>query len=167
MERERECKSMTLQVFLGLGSNVGNRKEYLEKAIDALANIPEIKVISMSSVYETEPFGGVAQDNFLNMVIEINTTSAPDKLLETVMAIEKDLDRVRTVRWGPRTIDIDILLYGDRVINTKDLTIPHVGLTERDFVLIPMLEIAPDVKLPSGEFLKNFLKENQIKLFVE
>ncbi|WP_028306526.1 2-amino-4-hydroxy-6-hydroxymethyldihydropteridine diphosphokinase [Desulfitibacter alkalitolerans] len=146
---------MTTQVFLGLGSNVGNRKEYLEKAINALENIPEITVTGISSVYETEPFGGVEQNKFLNMVIKIETTIMPAKLLEVIMAIEKDLDRVRTIRWGPRTIDIDILLYGDEVINTRDLTIPHIGLTERDFVLVPLLEIAPDIKLPSGEPLKN------------
>ncbi|MBS3969063.1 MAG: 2-amino-4-hydroxy-6-hydroxymethyldihydropteridine diphosphokinase [Clostridia bacterium] len=147
---------MTTQVFLGLGSNVGNRKEYLEKAINALKNMPEITVTGMSSVYETEPFGGVEQNRFLNMVIKIETTLMPAKLLEVIMAIEKDLDRVRTIRWGPRTIDIDILLYGNEVINTRDLTIPHIGLTERDFVLVPLLEIDPDIKLPSGEPLKNF-----------
>lgn len=154
---------MTTQVFLGLGSNVGNRKEYLEKAINALKNMPEITVTGMSSVYETEPFGGVEQNRFLNMVIKIETTLMPAKLLEVIMAIEKDLDRVRTIRWGPRTIDIDILLYGNEVINTRDLTIPHIGLTERDFVLVPLLEIDPDIKLPSGEPLKNFSTKEQPK----
>lgn len=156
---------MTTQVFLGLGSNVGNRKEYLEKAINALKNMPEITVTNMSSVYETEPFGGVEQNRFLNMVIKIETTLRPDKLLEVIMAIEKDLDRVRTIRWGPRTIDIDILLYGNEVINTRDLTIPHIGLTERDFVLVPLLEIDPDIKLPSGEPLKNFQNQPEGRFF--
>jgi len=149
---------MTVQVFLGLGSNIGDRKKYLEKAIKALRDTSEITVTSMSSVYETEPFGGATTDKFLNMVIKIETTLTPDELLETTMSIERDLDRVRTIRWGSRTIDIDILLYGNEVINTKDLIIPHVGLTERDFVLVPLLEIEPDIKLPSGEALKNFLK---------
>ena len=151
---------MTSQIFLGLGSNVGNRKKYLEKAIKALKGMPEITVTSMSSVYETEPLGGIEQNRFLNMVIKIETTLAPNKLLEAIMEIEKDLGRVRTIRWGPRTIDIDILLYGNEVINTKDLVIPHIGLTERDFVLVPLLEMDPDAKLPSGEALKNFLKPN-------
>ena len=149
---------MTPQVFLGLGSNVGNRKEYLEKAIKALKDISGITVTNMSSIYETEPFGEIKQDKFLNMVIKIETTLAPEKLLKITMAIEKDLDRLRTVRWGPRTIDIDILLYGNEVINTKDLTIPHAGLIERDFVLVPLLEIDSEIKLPSGESLKSFLK---------
>ena len=152
---------MISQVFLGLGSNMGNRKEYLEKAIKALKRISGIVVTNMSSVYETEPFGGATQDRFLNMAIKIETTLKPDKLLETTMAIEKDLGRVRTIRWGPRTIDIDILLYGNEIINTKELTIPHAGLTERDFVLVPLLEIDPDIKLPSGEPLKNFLKSTE------
>ena len=149
---------MMSQVFLGLGSNMCNRKEYLEKAIKTLENVSEITVIDMSSIYETEPFGNVNQSKFLNMVIKIETSLTPDKLLETTMAIEKDLDRVRTIRWGPRTIDIDILLYGSEVINTKDLIIPHAGLTEREFVLVPLLEIDPDIELPSGEPLKKFLK---------
>jgi len=149
---------MISQVFLGLGSNMGDRNEYLQKAIKALEYVPEITVINLSSIYETEPFGGITQDKFLNMVIKIETTLIPDKLLEVTMAIEKELDRVRTVRWGPRTIDIDILLYGNEVISTRDLTIPHPGITERDFVLVPLLEVDSDIKLPSGEPLKNFLK---------
>ena len=149
---------MISQVFLGLGSNMGDRNEYLQKAIKALEYVPEITVINLSSIYETEPFGGTTQDKFLNMVIKIETTLIPDKLLEVTMAIEKELGRVRTVRWGPRTIDIDILLYGNEVISTRDLTIPHPGITERDFVLVPLLEVDSDIKLPSGEPLKNFLK---------
>jgi len=152
---------MTSYVFLGLGSNICDRKEHLEEAIKALEEIPEIIVLDMSSIYETEPFGGVTQDKFLNMVIKIKTTLMPDKLLETVMAIEEKLGRIRTIRWGSRTIDIDILLYGNEVISTKDLTIPHAGLKERDFVLVPLLEIEPDIKLPNGEFLKNFLKPDE------
>lgn len=149
---------MTSQVFLGLGSNIGNRIEYLEKAIKALKDIPEIKVINISSVYETEPFGSIDQDRFLNMVIKIETTLRPNELLAITMAIEKNLDRIRTIRWGPRTIDIDILLYDNEIIKTRDLTIPHIGLTERAFVLVPLLEIDPYIKLPSGEPLKNYLK---------
>ncbi|KUO50756.1 MAG: hypothetical protein APF76_15790 [Desulfitibacter sp. BRH_c19] len=145
-------------VFLGLGSNIGNRKEYLERAINALKDNPDITVKAASSIYETEPFGGVEQNSFLNMVIKIETALKPNQLLQTTMTIEKDLDRVRTIRWGPRTVDIDILLYGDEVIKTKELTIPHMGLKERAFVLVPLLEIAPDIKLLTGEYLKDFLK---------
>ena len=149
---------MTSYVFLGLGSNICDRKEYLEEAIRALEGTPGITIIEMSSIYETEPFGGATQDKFLNMVIKIETDLKPDKLLEKLMAIEEGLGRVRTIKWGPRTIDIDILLYGNEVIRTKDLIIPHAGLTERDFVLVPLLEIEPEVKLPTGESLKSFLK---------
>ncbi len=161
---------MKTQVFLGLGSNIGNRIDYLEKAIRAIKDNPDITVLNVSSIYETEPFGDVEQDSFLNMVIKIETSLKPDHLLKTIRAIEKRLDRIRTSRWGPRTIDIDILLYGNAVLNSKTLTIPHIGIQERAFVLVPLLEIAPDVELPNGKHVKDFLKGvshdvDNIKLF--
>lgn len=150
---------MKYQVFLSLGSNMGTREEYLKKAINLLDKDLSIDVKKLSSIYETEPFGDVEQDNFLNMVIEVETSLTPEELLKSAMKIEKDLDRVRTIRWGPRTVDIDILLYGDKEVNTDDLIIPHAGIAMRAFVLVPLLEIAPEVKLPSGVYLREYLDE--------
>jgi 2-amino-4-hydroxy-6-hydroxymethyldihydropteridine diphosphokinase len=149
---------MKEQVFLGLGSNIGNREEYLQNAITALNSNPDITVLKKSSIYETEPYGNEEQEKFLNMVVQVETSLIPEKLLETTMKIENELGRVRTIRWGPRTIDIDILLYGNRVINTENLTVPHLELTKRAFVLIPLLEIAPDLRLPTGETLSLYLE---------
>lgn len=150
---------MKNQVFLGLGSNIENRKEYLEKAIKILEDNPDISITAISLVYETVPFGNVEQTSFLNMVIRIETLLNPDELLNATMAIEEALDRVRTIRWGPRTIDIDILLYGNEVINTDNLIVPHPGIRFRAFVLVPLLELAPDIRLPSGELVKDFLEK--------
>lgn len=131
-------------VFLGLGSNVGDRENQLKKAIRLLDEQPGIKVVKVSSFYETEPVGYVDQPDFLNLCVEIQTELSPKAVLESGLAIEQQLHRVRKERWGPRTLDIDILLYGDQIIEEEDLTIPHPRMTERAFVLIPLQEIAPN-----------------------
>lgn len=131
-------------VFLGLGSNVGDRENQLKEAIRLLGEQPGIEVVKVSSFYETEPVGYVDQPDFLNLCIEIQTELSPKAVLESGLAIEQQLHRVRKERWGPRTLDIDILLYGDQIIEEEDLTIPHPRMTERAFVLIPLQEIAPD-----------------------
>ncbi|UXV34816.1 2-amino-4-hydroxy-6-hydroxymethyldihydropteridine diphosphokinase [Staphylococcus sp. IVB6181] len=132
------------EVFLGLGSNVGDREAQLKAAIDLLDEQQGIEVIKVSSFYETAPVGYVDQPDFLNLCIKIETELSPHEVLERGLAIEQQLHRVRKERWGPRTLDIDILLYGDEIIETKDLSIPHPRMTERAFVLIPLQEIAPD-----------------------
>lgn len=132
------------EVFLGLGSNVGDREAQLKAAIDLLDEQQGIEVIKVSSFYETAPVGYVVQPDFLNLCIKIETELSPHEVLERGLAIEQQLHRVRKERWGPRTLDIDILLYGDEIIETKDLSIPHPRMTERAFVLIPLQEIAPD-----------------------
>ncbi|MCD8916392.1 2-amino-4-hydroxy-6-hydroxymethyldihydropteridine diphosphokinase [Staphylococcus simulans] len=132
------------EVFLGLGSNVGDREAQLKAAIDLLDEQQGIEVIKVSSFYETAPVGYVNQPDFLNLCIKIETELSPHEVLECGLAIEQQLHRVRKERWGPRTLDIDILLYGDEIIETKDLSIPHPRMTERAFVLIPLQEIAPD-----------------------
>ncbi|WP_105994626.1 2-amino-4-hydroxy-6-hydroxymethyldihydropteridine diphosphokinase [Staphylococcus simulans] len=132
------------EVFLGLGSNVGDREAQLKAAIDLLDEQQDIEVIKVSSFYETAPVGYVDQPDFLNLCIKIETELSPHEVLERGLAIEQQLHRVRKERWGPRTLDIDILLYGDEIIETKDLSIPHPRMTERAFVLIPLQEIAPD-----------------------
>jgi len=135
-------------VYLGLGSNVGDREEYIEQAIFLLGKAPGIKVVARSQNYETEAEGVGDQPPFLNAVVEIETTVMPHKLLSAVQEIETTLGREREAEWGPRTIDLDILLYDDEIISDDKLQIPHPLLHERTFVLRPLAEIAPDAVHP-------------------
>lgn len=128
-------------VYLGLGSNIGDREYYLKKALRMLNNNEYIIVKDVSSVYETEPVGYLAQDRFLNIVILIETTLKPYELLNYIHSVEKGLDRKRDIHWGPRTIDIDILLFNDFTMNEENLIIPHSQMFNRAFVLIPLNEI--------------------------
>ena len=146
-------------VYLGLGSNLGDRKENLEKSIDALNNFEEIEVTNRSSILETEPYGKTDQPEFMNMCVEIKTRMSPLSLLETVLGIEHSLGRVRDEVWGPRIIDIDILLYEDLELELDDLSIPHKEMHLRSFVLEPLSEIAPDAKHPTLDKLVIELKE--------
>lgn len=134
-------------VYLGLGSNIGNREENLR---DALARLeaPDLRVRRVSSTYETEPYGYTEQRWFLNLVAEVETDLFPMQLLSRIGKIEHALGRVRTVRNGPRTIDIDILFYGRAVMPGAQLEIPHPRLAERRFVLAPLAELAPDLRHP-------------------
>ncbi|MCW9136341.1 2-amino-4-hydroxy-6-hydroxymethyldihydropteridine diphosphokinase [Staphylococcus haemolyticus] len=137
-----------VQAYLGLGSNIGDRKQQLLKAIDLIGNIKGIKVTKQSSIYETAPIGYTDQPNFLNLCLEIETELSPQQLLKYCLDIEQQLHRVREIRWGPRTLDIDILLYSDNIIETDNLSIPHPRMQERAFVLIPLNDIASDKKDP-------------------
>ena len=137
--------SPIFEVYLGLGSNLGDRKRNIEKAIDLLGKTSNIKTSSISKFYETAPIGLKDQPNFLNAAIKVETTLKPLKLLAVCQSIERRLKRVRTIRWGPRTIDIDILLYGDLIIKSDKLTIPHPEMHKREFVLKPLNDIAPSV----------------------
>ncbi|MDR0964395.1 MAG: 2-amino-4-hydroxy-6-hydroxymethyldihydropteridine diphosphokinase, partial [Clostridium sp.] len=122
------------QAYIGIGSNLGDRKRFITDAIDALVTHPKIRVVTTSTLRITQPFGVTDQDDFLNGVIQIETLYTPQELLEVLLHIEKQGKRERTRRWGPRTIDLDILFYDDWVIHTPSLTIPHPGVTERAFV---------------------------------
>ena len=136
-----------INVFLGLGSNVGKRGENLRDAIGLIEkNIG--KVAKKSHVYETQPWGEPNQDPFYNQVIMINSTLDPRDLLDKISRIERELGRERKEKWGPRVIDIDILLYGKRVIRDKGLEIPHPEMHKRGFVLVPLMEIAPEFEHP-------------------
>ena len=137
-----------VQAYLGLGSNIGDRKQQLLKAIDLIGNIKGIKVTKQSSIYETAPIGYTDQPNFLTLCLEIETELSPQQLLKHCLDIEQQLHRVREIRWGPRTLDIDILLYSDNIIETDNLSIPHPRMQERAFVLIPLNDIASDKKDP-------------------
>jgi 2-amino-4-hydroxy-6-hydroxymethyldihydropteridine diphosphokinase len=129
--------------YLGIGSNLGNREENIAQAIEKVRQLPDTAVVKVSSLIETAPQGGPAQGLFLNAAMEVKTRLSPRQLLSALQKIEKDLGRARGVKNGPRTIDLDILLYGGLKLSQPDLTIPHPRIRERDFVLIPLREIAP------------------------
>ena len=131
-------------VYLGLGSNLGERQQNIQRAIQLL-NKNTVTVTKISRIIETDPVGGIAQPKYLNAVIETNTDLPPQKLLALIKNIERFIGRKPTVRNGPRKIDIDILLYGELKISAKDLTIPHPRIQERLFVLTPLREIAPHI----------------------
>jgi 2-amino-4-hydroxy-6-hydroxymethyldihydropteridine diphosphokinase len=134
--------------YLGLGSNVGERLEQLESAIKILDNVEGVQVSQISSVYETEPVGYVDQPNFLNLCVEVKTELIPQQLLQQCFYTEQQLHRVRDIRWGPRTLDVDILLYEDEIIEEENLIVPHPRMRERAFVLTPLNDIAADVVEP-------------------
>jgi len=135
--------------YIGLGSNLGDREAMLRSALMRLASKAGIDVVAASSFYETEPVGGPpGQAMFLNAAARLNVTLEPVALIQRLHAVEAALGRVRLDRWGPRTIDLDLLLYDDLVLQTESLTIPHPLLHERCFVLQPMAEIAPDAVHP-------------------
>lgn len=134
--------------YIGLGSNIGDREYQLNRALELLKSAEKVEVTTVSSFYNTAPVGYEQQPDFLNAVVEIMTTLSADDLLELCSKIEKELKRERIIRWGPRTIDLDILLFGNSVINEKDLVIPHPRMHERKFVMEPLNEIAPFVMHP-------------------
>ncbi len=136
-------------MFLSLGSNLGDRRAHLEEALWRLEE-GCVRVVRRSSWYETEPVGYTDQPAFLNLVVEVRTSLTPRALLRRAQEVELALGRVRTVRWGPRTADVDLLLYGRRVIREPDLVVPHPRLRERAFVLVPLYELDPDLVLPDG-----------------
>ena len=137
--------------YLGLGSNLGDRLATLQQAVGLLATEPGLRVDACSRVWETDPVGGPDQPDFLNVVIRVDTDLAPLDLLAACNRVESALGRVRDVRWGPRTVDIDVLLFDDRRIDEPTLTVPHPRMTQRAFVLLPLLDLVPDPVLPGGE----------------
>ncbi|MCX7747354.1 MAG: 2-amino-4-hydroxy-6-hydroxymethyldihydropteridine diphosphokinase [Clostridia bacterium] len=132
---------MSYDVFLSLGSNIGSREKNLLDAVRQISQMEGTDVKKLSNIYETDPVGYEDQDRFLNMAVWIETSLEPLELLEKILGIESVLKRVREIRWGPRTIDIDILLYGDRHIDLPQLTVPHPRMFERAFVLVPLKEL--------------------------
>lgn len=140
---------MSETIYLGLGSNIGDRLGSLTRAVDGLKQ-RDVHLVRSSRVYETDPVGGPAQPDYLNAVIEVETKLEPRDLLRACLEVEDELGRVRGERWGPRTIDIDILVYGDRDVFDPDLVIPHPRMHERAFVLVPLLELEADPVLPGG-----------------
>ena len=130
------------RAYLSLGSNIGDRAEHLASGIAIVAQDDDYRT---SSVYETEPLGGVAQDDYWNMVVELSTDATPRELLERARRAETARGRVRDVHWGPRTLDVDVLLVGDECSDDPEIVVPHPRLYERSFVLIPLHEVAPEM----------------------
>lgn len=131
------------KAYLSIGSNMGDREGYLDFAIDSLNALSDTRVTAVSDYLETEPYGDVEQDKFLNGALEIETLKTPEELLEIAMEIEKEAHRERIIHWGPRTLDIDILFYEDCILMTENLKIPHIEIPKREFVLEPLSTIAP------------------------
>ena len=149
---------MPVTAYIGLGSNIGDKMASCRRALDLLSRAG--RVTRVSSFYCTEPVGFADQEPFLNAVCEIETGLSPLALLAACHIIEEELGRNRLFRWGPRTIDLDILLYGDQVMNTVELTIPHPRMTERRFALVPLCEIAPQAVDPvSKKTISRLLEE--------
>lgn len=126
--------------YVAFGSNIGEKKSYIKRALEKIEE-RKMKIIKVSPIYETEPYGVLDQDSFLNGVVKIETNLTPEDLIGELLHIEKQLDRVRERRWGPRTIDLDIIFYDDLIINEKDLVIPHKDMENREFVLKPLCNI--------------------------
>jgi 2-amino-4-hydroxy-6-hydroxymethyldihydropteridine diphosphokinase len=146
--------------FIALGSNIENRYNYLVSAIQLLNQDSKIKVINISSIYETDPVGYEDQDLFLNMAVKISTDYSAAQLLDVCLQVEHKLGRKREVKWGPRTIDLDIILFNHENIETENLIIPHPRMKERAFVMIPLLEIEQDLFITNMEKpLKLYLNE--------
>lgn len=141
---------MATTAYLGLGSNLGDRLATLQRAVDLLGARPGIHVVASSRVWETDPVGGPPQPDYLNAVVRVQTDLGPLELLAACQHVEAALGRVRDVRWGARTLDVDVLLYGDRQVDEPALTVPHPRMLQRAFVVLPLLELDPDPVLPDG-----------------
>lgn len=148
---------MTL-CYLGLGSNLRSPERQLRQATLLLNKVPRSVVMSASKIYSSQPWGIRSQPPYCNMVIALHTSLSPERLLHYCQQIENKQQRLRKKRWGARTIDIDVLLYGNHVINKHNLVVPHPEMLNRDFVLVPLLEIKPTILLPTGEPLVSYLK---------
>ena len=146
--------------LIGLGSNLGDSAQTLKAAWERLAGTPSIHPVALSGFYETEPVGGPPQPNYINAAGIIETELEPEPLLDALFAVEQAFGRVRTVRWGPRTLDLDLLLYDERVIQTERLIVPHPRMNLRRFVLEPAVEIAPDWRHPLEKTTLNAILEN-------
>lgn len=147
--------------YIALGSNLNNPAKQVQDAVSHIAKIPHTTIIAQSYLHQTKPLGPQNQPDYVNQVIAVETQLSPHALLNALLAIELQMGRVRLERWGARIIDCDIILFGDQVIQTPDLTIPHPEMKNRSFVLYPLAEIAPDLVLPSGEMLQALIAATQ------
>ncbi len=139
-----------MEAYLGIGSNLGDRLANLQGALDALNAEAGVHVVACSRVWETDPVGGPPQPDFLNVVVRLETALDPHGLLEAAHRVEAAFGRVRDVRWGPRTVDVDILLIDGLTLDDPHLIVPHPRMTQRAFVLLPLLDLDPEARLPDG-----------------
>ena len=154
---------MTL-AYIAIGSNLASPLEQVNAAVNALAEIPDSRVISVSSFYRTPPLGPQDQPDYLNAAVALETSLAPEALLDHTQRIELQQGRTRKAeRWGPRTLDLDIMLFGDEVINTERLTVPHYDMKNRGFMLWPLWEVAPELTFPNGESLQAILQQLNVE----
>ena len=159
------ANSFSVIAYIGLGTNLGDRRGALEMALREMHQPPIINVERVSSVYETAPVGVTEQPDFLNAVARVVTTLPPRALLDALLNLENKMGRVRTLRWGPRVIDLDLLIYGDAQLGEPGLEVPHPRLRERAFVLGPLAEIAPELRLPpDGQTAEKVFRELSEKL---
>ncbi|MCR4435018.1 MAG: 2-amino-4-hydroxy-6-hydroxymethyldihydropteridine diphosphokinase [Clostridiales bacterium] len=161
---------MAYKVFLSLGSNMGDREGYLRRAIEEISRLAGTETVKVSSIYETDPVGYTEQDRFLNIAAAVNTRLEPLDMLEKLQGIEASLNRVRNIRWGPRTIDIDILLFGGLKLDLPRLTVPHPRMFERAFVLVPLKEVYPGDTLHGmeiSELIRQCQDREGVKLYKE
>jgi 2-amino-4-hydroxy-6-hydroxymethyldihydropteridine diphosphokinase len=143
--------------YIGLGSNLGEREATLREALALLGELDGIEITAISSFRETDPVGNVDQPRFVNAAAALETSLGPRELLDSLLEVERSLgrDRSREERWGPRTVDLDLLLYGDETVDEQGLEVPHPRLAERAFVLEPLLELDPGLRLPDGRALRD------------
>lgn len=142
-----------VQAFIGLGANLGEAEQTLKHAAEGLGQLPGSRLVALSSLYRSAPLGPAGQSDYLNAVACLETTLAPHALLAALQTLETALGRVRGVRWGPRTLDLDLLLYGNDIIHTAQLVVPHPELKNRNFVVIPLLELESGLRLPDAVLL--------------
>ncbi len=156
-------------VYIAVGSNLSDPVSQANAAIDAIKQLPKSEFIVSSSLYSSTPMGPQNQPDYINAVVEVKTELTPLELLDCTQAIELEQGRVRKEeRWGPRTLDLDIILYGNEVIDSERLVIPHYGMKQREFVLYPLAEIAPNLTLPCGtrlEDLLNVVEQNGLRIW--
>lgn len=147
-----------VSVFLSLGTNVGQRENNLRSALDYISEFEDTRIIKVSGVYETKPWGYVEQDDFLNLCVYLITSLGPYELLYKCQQTEKKLHREKNFKWGPRTMDIDILMYDEVISDDETLTLPHPYMLERSFVMVPLVEIAPDLEI-HGKKVEEWYRE--------
>ena len=147
----------SVRAFVGLGSNVGDRRASLARAVDLLRRAPSVQVVGLSALYETPAWGYLAQAPFLNAAVAVETALGPRQLLVALKSFEARIGRRRTFRWGPRVIDLDILAYDDLTLDRRGLSLPHPALAERAFALLPLADVCPEFRAPDGRTLPELL----------
>lgn len=150
------------KAYLGLGTNMGDKQAYLKEACKIISDNPNINIVKISKVYKTKAWGYTNQDDFLNICIEVDTNLSPEELLEVCHEVENKLNRVRVIRWGPRTIDVDILFFNNIISKDENLTLPHPRIKERAFVLIPLMDLNKELAIDNktiSYYLSNLEKE--------